>query len=114
MAEWTVVKKKKHSKSSNRSKNIKNNISNTSLIVDEVEEEVNVSEVIKQIDSIIISIKKLSFVKALLDNILKKTSYKEIVAYGIGSLSKSSKAKVQFALAEIIRRHLLKHEIDAW
>eukprot|EP00615_Pteridomonas_danica_P002997 CAMPEP_0114371032 /NCGR_PEP_ID=MMETSP0101-20121206/32986_1 /TAXON_ID=38822 ORGANISM="Pteridomonas danica, Strain PT" /NCGR_SAMPLE_ID=MMETSP0101 /ASSEMBLY_ACC=CAM_ASM_000211 /LENGTH=259 /DNA_ID=CAMNT_0001522919 /DNA_START=57 /DNA_END=837 /DNA_ORIENTATION=+ len=50
------------------------------------------------------SITSLSFVQQLIDTTLEQKSA-EIVCYGIGSPSYSPKARVQFALAEILRRN---------
>ena len=81
----------------------------------ETEEEIQAVEVVQQIDLIIDCILELSFVKSLLNKVSEK-HFCDIVAYGIGPLSKSPKARVQFALAEIIKRRLNKEKniMEAW
>lgn len=119
MSEWTTVvkKRRRHQLRSSKSGGARRQqelkaAGHSGQVVEVPMAPANESDVAAlrlRVDKVIASVERLQFTSilrsALLDDGLEGT-WGELVCYGVGSLATSAKARVQFALAEILRREL--------
>ena len=108
MAEWTLVARKRGHRQETDVAAV--NPAKVHMLPKRMDEKNvdldSVRKIKKSIEASLESVGELTFTAALLSALKVKSSWSELVCYGVGPVTSSARSRVQFALAEFLRQHL--------